>query len=75
MVVAVLLGLAAILATVAVVSYVMSGERGGDGRGLVERVARYIPLQSVKIVIVSWQILTQVRAMGDRLFLDKPQVP
>lgn len=74
-VVAVLLVIAALFVAVAVVSYVMSGERGGGGRGLVERVARYIPLQPVKIVIVSWQILTQVRAMGDRLFLDEPRVP
>lgn len=63
-VVAVLLTLAAILATVAVVSYVISGESGESGRGLVERVTKYIPLQSVKIAIVSWQILTQVRATG-----------
>lgn len=61
--VVVLLVLAAVIVAVAVVSYVMSGESGGKGRGLVERVARYVPLQSVKIVIVSWQILTQVRAI------------
>lgn len=47
-------------AVVAVVSYVMSGESGERRRGLVDRVARYVPLQSFKIVIVAWQILTQV---------------
>lgn len=46
---------------VAVVSYVTSGERNGKGRGIVERVGRYIPLQSVKIIVVAWQIMTQVR--------------
>ena len=49
-------------AAVAVASYVMSGERPGKRRGVVERVARFVPLQSIKIVVVSWQILTQVRA-------------
>ena len=51
---------AALIVAVAVVSYATSGEGNGKGQGLVERVARYIPLQSVKIVIVVWQILTQV---------------
>lgn len=50
-------------AAVAVASYVISAEGAGKPRGLVERVARYVPLQSLKIVIVSWQILTQVRAV------------
>ena len=51
----------ALFVVIAVVSYATTGEGNGKGRGLVERVARYIPLQSVKIVIVAWQILTQVR--------------
>ncbi|CBN79950.1 hypothetical protein Esi_0015_0219 [Ectocarpus siliculosus] len=37
-----------------------SGERNGSRRGLAERVARYIPLQSIKIVVVAWQIVTQI---------------
>lgn len=60
-VLAAVLGVAALCAAVAVVSYVMSGKAGGRGQGVVERVGRYIPIQSVKIVIVAWQILTQVR--------------
>lgn len=57
--------LAAVLAVlvlgvaVSVVSYAISGNFGGRGLGLVEWVGRYIPLQSVKIIIVAWQILTQ----------------
>ena len=50
-----------LLIAVAVMSYLMSGQGRGKGLGIVERVARYIPLQSVKIVIVAWQILSQVR--------------
>lgn len=60
-VLAAFLALAALCVAVAVVSYVMSGEHGSRGKGLAGRVARFIPLQSVKIVIVAWQILTQVR--------------
>lgn len=51
----------ALLVAVAVVSYVVSDKVGEGSRGTVERLGRYIPLQSVKIVVVSWQILTQVR--------------
>ena len=53
------LTVAALLVAVAVVSYVTFGERGAKS-GRVERAVRYIPLQSLKIVIVAWQILTQV---------------
>ena len=60
--------LMAVLVTAAVVAiiflgrYMMSEEHGQDTRrGFVEHLMRYIPLQSVKIVIVAWQILTQVR--------------
>lgn len=62
--VAVFLSAAIVVLAVAVVSYGTSGKAGGDaGRGTaVERLTRYIPLQSVKIVIVAWQIITQVRA-------------
>lgn len=63
---AAVIAVAALFVAVAVVSYVTSGERGAKGQGMVERVVRYIPLQSLKIVIVAWQILTQVRTI--RLF-------
>lgn len=49
-----------IFAAVVVVSFVKTGERNGSRRGIVERVARYIPHQSVKIVVVAWQIVTKV---------------
>ena len=45
---------------VAVIFHLLSGEEGSTGRGLVDRVTRFIPLYPVKIIIVSWQILTQV---------------
>lgn len=57
---AAIFGVVALLVAVAVVSHVMSGKAGRGGKGLVERLTQYIPLQSVKIVIVVWQILTQV---------------
>ena len=59
--VAVVLVVAVVIAAVSMISYVMSGEAGlGAGQGVIDCLTRYIPLQSVKIVIVAWQILTQV---------------
>lgn len=42
------------------VKYLMSVEMGARP-GIIARVIRRVPLQSVKTVIVTWQILTQVR--------------
>lgn len=47
-------------AIIAVITYLVSGEKG-DSRGIIHRVAKRLPLQSIKIVVVVWQILTQVR--------------
>ena len=61
-VVVAVLALVALSVCIAVVMYVMSGEAGCTGRrGPLGRLFRNIPLQSVKIVIVAWQIITQVR--------------
>ena len=40
-------------------SYLVSAEVGGAGRGIVDRVTRWVPIQSIKIIVVAWQILTQ----------------
>lgn len=61
-IVATVLGVAALFVAVVVVSYVVSGEVGDKGHRFAVHLKRHIPLQSVKIVIVAWQILTQVRA-------------
>lgn len=63
MLAAVLVVLALVVAA-GVIVYVMSDKVRGGKRGMIERVGRYIPLQSVKIVIVAWQILTQVSTVG-----------
>lgn len=60
--VAAVLGVVALLGAVVMVSYILSGEVAGRGTGIVARLTRFVPLQSVKIVVVAWQILTQVRA-------------
>lgn len=49
-----------VVACVAIVLHLLSGEMTGTGRGCIDRMARRIPLQSVKVIIVAWQILTQV---------------
>eukprot|EP00752_Nemacystus_decipiens_P012585 g11145.t1 len=67
--VVVVLAVAAVLVGMAAVVYVMSGEVGCMGRGgAFERLFRNIPLQSVKIVIVAWQILTQFAAVVNVTF-------
>lgn len=62
--VAAVLVLLALCATAVIISYVMSGKVPARGRGIVEHIGRFVPLQSVKNTIVTWQILTQVRATG-----------
>ena len=64
LVLAAVLGVVALLALAAVVSHVTSGEAGRGGKNLVGRLTQYIPLQSLKIVVVAWQILTQVSPMA-----------
>lgn len=45
----------------AFLAYMLSGQELDADQGIVARFSRYIPLPSLKIVIVVWQILTQVR--------------
>ena len=68
-VVAAILSIAALFAAVCVVWYLISGEAGlSAGQGVIGFLTRYIPLQSVKIVIVAWQILTQVSRTYEHIF-------
>ena len=46
---------------IGIVFYLVSGETRGSGRGVVDCVARLVPLQSLKIIIAAWQIVTKVR--------------
>ena len=65
---AVVITIAVVLAVAVLTSYLISGVKvQGRGGGKIECLTRYIPLQSVKIVIVTWQILTQVR--GEKIYL------
>ncbi|CAN0168925.1 unnamed protein product [Ectocarpus sp. 12 AP-2014] len=67
----VVLAVGALIVLAAIYSYVTSGEAGmGMGRGWIERVTRYIPLQSVKIVIAAWQILTQFTSIANVTYPD-----
>ena len=47
-------------------SYLVSPEETRAGQGIVDRLTRRIPMQSVKIIIVVWQILTQVGTFNRR---------
>ena len=57
----VVLAFLSILAAVAFLYYLVSTEMEGDERGLLAGMTKRIPLHSFKIIIVTWQILTQVR--------------
>ena len=65
-IVAIVFVLALLIAVMLAVSYLLSTEldRGTQRRACVERLMRYIPMQSVKVVIVTWQIVIQVRWSG-----------
>ena len=58
--------LALLVGVILAVSYLLSTEldRGIQRRANVERLMRCIPMQSVKVVIVTWQIVIQVRWSG-----------
>ena len=61
-VLATFLAIAGVMIIILIARYLVYAEGEDDhGRGLVHRVAQCIPAQSFKIVIVAWQILTQVR--------------
>ncbi|CAN0440774.1 unnamed protein product, partial [Ascophyllum nodosum] len=49
-------------------SYLVSAEVGGAGRGIVDRVTRWVPMQSIKIIVVAWQILTQFVSVANVTF-------
>lgn len=69
---AVIISALALTALVALVLYMVSEEEAFSGENeerLFVGVMRRIPFQSIKIVIVSWQILTQVRDGGKNKML------
>ncbi|CAM9697984.1 unnamed protein product, partial [Ascophyllum nodosum] len=57
---------AAVLASA--VWHMISSEIQGGRRGVVGQVIRRLPVQSVKITIVSWQILTQFASVANVTF-------
>ena len=63
-----LLGLA-LGAVIAIVSYLVSAEEAGVRRGITDYMMQRIPLQSLKIIIILWQILTQVRTANEHCSL------
>ena len=67
------MGILLLFAIVAFLPYMLSGEMEGADKSIVARVTRFIPLQSVKIVIVVWQILTQVSNVTTVLRRGQPQ--
>lgn len=66
----VVLGVAILAGFVGFLTYMLSGQEQDTDQGIVARLARYIPLHSLKIVIVVWQILTQVRLHRPVIIID-----
>ena len=54
--------LAFVIVGIALALHLLSGSMENTERGLVGRMIRIIPVQAVKTIIVSWQIVTQVRS-------------
>eukprot|EP00903_Cladosiphon_okamuranus_P011652 g10960.t1 len=65
-VIAVALATVGVGAVVVAVLYLVSGEVGGEG--IVDRVVRHVPLNSLKILIVLWQILTQFASVANVVY-------
>lgn len=55
---------------VALYMHLMSGEMDGARRGIVAWLTKRLPLQSIKILVVVWQIVTQ--ASDDRIPIVDP---
>ena len=67
-----MVGLAVVVLCVgiALCKHLMSGEMDGARRGIVGWLTKHLPLQSVKIMVVVWQIVTQ--ASDDRIPILDP---
>lgn len=59
-----MLAVLAVLAGIVLFSYLVSGGMEEGAQGYVHRLVKFIPLQTVKIVIVAWQVLTQVNILA-----------
>ena len=68
-IVAVILSVVGLIVIVALASYLTSSEIDSS-LGISGVVKRYIPLQSLKIVIVTWQILTQFSSVANVTYPD-----
>ncbi|CAM9682647.1 unnamed protein product, partial [Laminaria digitata] len=73
-VVAVIVSIVGLIAVVVLASYLTSGESLDSKRGIIGIAKRYIPLQSLKIVILTWQILTQFSSVANVTYPDVYQV-
>lgn len=62
----VVLAVCVLIGAAGIASYTMSMELQGGVRGTIAWLMQMIPLQSIKIVIVALQIVTQVRPVSTR---------
>ena len=62
-------GVVAFVVCVAILNYMLSGQERSADRGIMARISRFIPFQSLKIIVVVWQILTQVEKVPVRCII------
>ena len=71
---AIVLALVLVAAMITAVSYLLSPELGhGTNGACIGQLVGYLPLYSIKVVIVVWQIVTQVRSVAEVYTLPKKQ--
>ncbi|CAM9835026.1 unnamed protein product [Pylaiella littoralis] len=64
---AIISALVAVFATVKTFQYMLSTELEQENMGCSTRVVRAVPRQSMKIIVVVWQILTQVFTLAENV--------
>lgn len=65
-----------LIGAAAIASYTMSRQLESGDCGTIKRLTLFVPLQSVKIVIVALQIVTQVRVgVNKRRLSNKQRLP
>ncbi|CAN0412480.1 unnamed protein product, partial [Pylaiella littoralis] len=53
---------------IALCKHLVSGERDVDHEGIIGRFTKHLPLQSIKIVLVVWQIVTQFSSVANVIY-------
>ena len=67
MAIAIVLAVLALACGLGIIFYLVYIEEGDTEQGIVDRIKRRVPMQPLKIIIVLWQIITQVSGQNANL--------